>query len=62
MYGTVAFVKPKAGQEQALVDTLDRWWKERAPNTRGAVATTIHRNEGTPGELIISVVFESKEA
>lgn len=62
MYGTVAFAKPKAGQEQALVDMLDKWWNERAPTTRGAIASTIHRNESTPGEIIISVVFESKEA
>lgn len=61
MYGTVAIIKPKAGQEQAFAEMLDKWWNERRPNVKGAIASTIHRNDGNPGELIMSVVFESKE-
>jgi quinol monooxygenase YgiN len=61
MYGTVAILKPKAGQEQAFAEMLDKWWNERRPNVKGAIASTVHRNESNPGELIMSVVFESKE-
>jgi quinol monooxygenase YgiN len=61
MYGTVAILKPKAGQEQALVQALETWWNERRPQVKGAISSTIHRNEGNPSELIMSVVFDSKE-
>lgn len=61
MFGTVAIIKPKAGQEQKFVDALDQWWNQRAPEVRGAISSTLHRNESNPGELILSVVFASKE-
>jgi quinol monooxygenase YgiN len=61
MYGTVALLKPKAGQEQALAQALEKWWEERQPKVKGAIATTLHRNEGNPSELIMTAVFDSKE-
>ena len=62
MYGTVALLKPKAGQEQALAAMLEKWWTERQPKARGAIASTLHRNESNPAELIMTAVFESKES
>ena len=61
MFGTVAIIKPKAGQEQAFVTMLDKWWDERRQKVKGAVASTIHRNDSNPSELIMSVVFDSEE-
>jgi len=61
MYGTVAILKPKQGMEKALVDEFDRWWSERRPRAKGAVASTLHRNANNPSEVILSVVFDSKE-
>jgi quinol monooxygenase YgiN len=61
MFGTVALMKPKAGQEQALVAMLDKWWDERRPSVPGAIASTLHRNITNPQELIMSVVFDSEE-
>jgi quinol monooxygenase YgiN len=61
MFGTVAIMKPKAGQEQALVALLDKWWQERRPKISGAISSTIHRNANNPSELIMSVVFDSEE-
>jgi quinol monooxygenase YgiN len=61
MFGTVAIIKPKAGQEQALVAVLDKWWNERRPRISGAISSTLHRNEANPSELIMSVVFDSEE-
>lgn len=58
MFGTVAIIKPKAGQEQAIVDMLDQWWENRRNEVRGAIASSVHRNGA---ELILSVVFESEE-
>ena len=31
MFGTVALMKPRSGQEQAVVAMLDKWWSERRP-------------------------------
>ena len=61
MFGTVALMRPKAGQEETVVRMLDRWWQERRPNVQGAIASTIHRNDSNPQELIMSVVFDSEE-
>jgi quinol monooxygenase YgiN len=61
MFGTVALMKPKPGQEQAVVAMLDKWWNERRPSVKGAIASTIHRNITNPQELIMSVVFDSEE-
>ncbi len=61
MFGTVAIMKPKAGQEQAVVGSLEKWWNERRPQVAGAISSTIHRNQNNPQELIMSVVFDSEE-
>lgn len=62
MFGTVALFTPKVGQEQAIVEALDKWWEERRPKVRGAIASTIHKNITNPSELIMSVVFDSEES
>ncbi len=61
MFGTVAIIKPKAGQEQAFVEKLNAWWDGRRLQIKGAIASTIHRNAANPSELIMSVVFDSEE-
>lgn len=61
MYGTVAILKPKQGEERNVVESMDRWWRERRPVVRGAISSTLYRNESNPSELIMSVVFDSKE-
>jgi quinol monooxygenase YgiN len=60
MFGTVAILKPKPGQEAAIVASLHKWWTERRPKVRGAIAATLHKNAANPGELIMSVVFDSQ--
>ena len=61
MYGTIALMKPKAGQEAAMVAMLDKWWSERRPKVKGAISSTIYRNVQNPAELMMAVVFDSKE-
>ena len=61
MFGTIALIKPKAGNEAALSAEFDRWWDERRPKVKGAVSSTLYRNVSNPAELMLAVVFDSKE-
>ena len=58
MFGTVAFIKPNQGQEQAIVDKLNEWWQTRRDKLEGAVSSSIHRHGE---ELIMAVVFDNEE-
>lgn len=60
MYGTIALMRPKAGQEDAVKDLFEEWWTERRPKVKGAVANTLYRNKSNPAELIAAVVFDSE--
>ncbi|MGE0601998.1 MAG: putative quinol monooxygenase [Dehalococcoidia bacterium] len=62
MFGTVAVLKPKPGQEQAVLAHFDHWWKDRAPQTPGALLGTLNRETDNPNELLLSVVFSSQKA
>ncbi len=60
MYGTVAHIRPKAGQEQALSALMEEWSRERKPKIKGAVAGYLYKPEQQPGELIMVAVFQDK--
>jgi quinol monooxygenase YgiN len=62
MFGTIAIAKPRPGQEDAVVAHVTRWWKDRAPTIRGPLVGTVYRETENPGELMVSVVFSSREA
>jgi heme-degrading monooxygenase HmoA len=62
MYGTVFRVRPRPGQEEALIEEAARWNRERRPHIRGLVAEFIYRSDTHPGEYIVALVFESREA
>ena len=61
MYGTIALLKPKEGQVENLNTLFEEWWNERRPKVKGAISSTIYRNEKNPAELMVAVVFDSKE-
>jgi len=61
VYGTIALMRPKAGQEDALKAMFERWWTERRPKVKGAIASTIYRNVNNPAEIMVAVVFDSEE-
>ena len=62
MYGTLARVRPKQGQEQIVIDLTERWIRERAPDVPGFVADyLLVPNTGT-GDMLILSVFASEEA
>ena len=60
MFGTIFTMKPKSGQEAAVVELFKRWDRERRPKIKGAVAGHLYRNEQNPAELMAAVVFDSR--
>lgn len=62
MFGTVAHLRPKAGQEQAIIEQMRSWERERKPKVKGAVASYLYKSEKDPGELILAVVFQDRES
>ncbi len=61
MYGTIAKIRVKAGQESQLVALIEDWWKNRAPKVKGARSSSVHRSSAAKNEWIMAVVFDSKE-
>ena len=62
MYGTVARLQIKSGQESAFMDYLRYWSRERKPNVKGAVGGYIYTLDADPGIAIMAVVFQDKES
>ena len=62
MYGTIGIFRINPGSEAAAASHMNSWWTERAPKVKGAISGSLHSNAANPSELILSVVFESKEA
>ncbi len=60
MFGTIVTMRPKEGQEAAVVEALDSWWRERSGTTEGAVCIHVYRR-AAEGELVMAVVFASQE-
>ncbi|MBM2827105.1 MAG: Antibiotic biosynthesis monooxygenase [Dehalococcoidia bacterium] len=62
MYGTVARMRPKAGQEQALVNIMKEFERDRKPKVKGFVASYVYKSEKSPGDLIMAVVFQDHDS
>lgn len=62
MFGTIFTMRPKPGQEAAVVALFDRWARERAPKVKGSLASHLYRNVGNPAELMGAVVFDSRDS
>lgn len=62
MYGTVAHLRPKPGQEQAVLDLFNEWNRDYKPQVKGAITSYAYRKEDDPGELIMVAVFEDKQS
>ena len=60
MYGTVARIRVKAGQLDALKNTMATW-DEQAPETPGYRNTYVYQMDNEPNELLMAVVFEDKK-
>ena len=60
MFGSIAIMKPRGGQEAAVVSHFDKWWHERGSQVAGAIAGDVRRNAGNAAELIATVTFASE--
>ena len=60
MYGTIARINPKAGLEQAVIQAMEEWERDRRPGVAGVVGGYVYRLD--KGGLMMTAVFESKEA
>jgi quinol monooxygenase YgiN len=61
MYGTVARMRVKPGQEEALQALNERWLREHQPEARGFIADYVLKSERVPGEWFVLSIFASEE-
>ena len=56
MYGTVARITPKSGMDQAVIQSLEEWQRDRRPKVKGAIGGYLYRLD--KGGLMMVAVFE----
>lgn len=61
MYGTVAHMKAKPGQEKALAAMMDEWSKSRGSKVKGAVAGYLYKLDKNSNEMIMGGCFSRQE-
>ncbi|MBI2936330.1 MAG: antibiotic biosynthesis monooxygenase [Chloroflexi bacterium] len=61
MFGTVARIRPKAGQEKALVALLQEWQRTRKPKVKGAIGGYLFKKEKNPDEYILVSVWQDRQ-
>lgn len=59
MYGSVFYMKPKAGQEQEIIQLFEEWKQNRKPVVKGAVGGYLYKLD--KGGMMGVAIFESKE-
>lgn len=62
MYGTIARLKVKPGQEQTVVNLFDEWGREYRPGVKGAVAGYLYQSETNPGDCLMVVGFADRDS
>jgi len=63
MFGTIARLKVKAGEEAALKQMQDKWWTDRRPKVKGAVTGYLCKPVNGPAdEQLLIAIFDSKES
>jgi hypothetical protein len=63
MFGSIAVVRPKEGKEAEVVAHFAEWWRVRSPRSvPEAVAAHVFKLVDRPDELMVPVVFETREA
>ena len=61
MYGTVANIRVKDGQQGDLTKLIQEWNTDRKPNISGAVSGYMMRLDSDPQDMIMIGIFENKE-
>ena len=62
MYGTVAHIRVKAGEDDALIALMEQWNTERKPKVPGVVAGYMFKQDRDPQDWILVAVFTDKAA
>lgn len=62
MYGTVARMRVKAGQEKGIIELFNQWDRELRPKVEGAVAGYIYKLDRDPHEMVMVAVFRDRQA
>ena len=63
MFGSIAVVRPKAGKEDQVVALFEEWWTVRTPQVvPEAIAGHVFRLVDRANEIMVPVVFETREA
>jgi quinol monooxygenase YgiN len=62
MYGTVAHLRVKPGQEQGVIDYANDWTHNRKPEIPGAVGGYVYRLDSDPGVWVFAVAFRDRES
>ena len=62
MYGTVAHIRVKAGEDDAVITLMEQWNTERKPKVPGVVAGYMFKQDSDPQDWILVAVFTDKAA
>ena len=62
MYGTVAHIRVKAGQGEAVIAKMEQWEQERGSKVEGNLGGYMFRLDKDPQEMIMVAVFQDKES
>ena len=62
MYGTVARMRAKPGQSQAIVNMLNEWNRVRRPNVKGVVGGYVLIPDDNPDEPVMIAIFQDKDS
>ncbi len=61
MYGTIARLHVKPGEEQAVIALMDEWKRERASKASGFSNGYVYREDVKPETLNLVVAFDSQQ-
>ena len=61
MYGTVAHIRVKVGQEDGIKQTMREWNTERKPKIAGAMSGYLFQLDSDPQDWIMVALFQDKE-
>lgn len=62
MYGTVARLRPKPGQEHGVLAYVEQRTRERTPQIPRAIGGYVYRLENEPGTWLFAVAFRDRES
>ncbi len=60
MYGSVAHLRVKPGNEQGVLDYVTDWTRDRKPHTPGAMGGYVYQLDKDAGAWVFAVAFADK--